>query len=58
MKKLSRKRQIFIYRALSTEVEVELAPFSVYKDCVSGFRVCTSCKINQSGLKKPISCCF
>ena len=40
------------------EAEVELAPFLVYKDCVSGFWVCTSCKVNQSGLKKPISCCF
>ena len=36
MNKVSKKRQSFIYRALSTEVEVKLAPFSVYKDCVSG----------------------
>ena len=58
MNKLSKKRQSFNYRALSTEVEVELAPFSVHKDCVSGVWVCTSCKFNQSGLKKLISCCF
>ena len=56
--KVSKKRQIFIYRALSTEVEVKLAPLSVYKDCVSGVWVCSSCKFNQSGLKKLISCCF
>ena len=37
---------------------MELAPFSVYKDCVSGVWVCTSCKFNQSGLKKLVSCCF
>ena len=58
MNKVIKKRQSFIYRALSTEVEVELAPFSVYKDCVSGVWVCTSCKFNQSGLKKLISSCF
>ena len=40
------------------EVEVELAPFSVYKDCVSVVWLCTSCKFNQSGLKKLISRCF
>ena len=40
------------------DVEVELASFSVYKDCVSGVWVCISCKFNQSGLKKLISCCF
>ena len=38
------------------DVEVELTPFSVYKDGVSGVWVCTSCKFNQSGLKKFISC--
>ena len=48
----------FFFRALSTEFEVELAPFSVYKDCASGGWVCISCKFNQSGLKKLISCCF
>ena len=37
---------------------MELALFSIYKDCVSGFWVCTSCKINQSGLKEPISSFF
>ena len=58
MNKVIKKRQSFIYRALSTEVEVELAPFSTYKDCVSGVLVCTSCKFNQSGLKKLISSCF
>ena len=58
MNKVCKKRQSFIYRALSTEVEVKLALFSVYKDCVSGVWVCTSCKFNQSGLKKLISCCF
>ena len=58
MNKFSKKRQSFIYRALSTEVDVELALFSVFKDCVSGFWVCTSCKFNQSGLKTLISCCF
>ena len=41
-----------MYRALSTEAEVKLAPSPVYKDCVSGDWVCTSCKFNQSGLKK------
>ena len=35
-----------------------ISPFSVYKDCVSGVWVSTSCKFNQSGLKKLISCCF
>ena len=40
------------------EVEVDLAPFLVYKDCVSGVWVCTSRTFNQSGLKKPISCRF
>ena len=58
MNKVSKNRQSFNYRALSTEVEVELATFSVYKDCVSGVWVCTSGNINQSGLKKLISCCF
>ena len=58
MDKVSKKRQCFFYRALSTEVHVELVPFSVYKDCVSGVWVCTSCKFNQSGLKKLISSCF
>ena len=57
-KKVSKKRQSFIYRALSTEVEVELAPFSVYKDCVSGVWVCTYCKFNQSGLKKLFRAVF
>ena len=56
--KVSKKRQSFIYRALSTEVEVQLTPFSVYKDCVSGVWVRTYCKFDQSGLKKLISCCF
>ena len=34
------------------EVEVEIAPCSVYKDCVSGVWMCTSCKFNQNGPKK------
>ena len=29
------------------EIEVEIAPLRVYKDCVSGVCVCTSCKFNQ-----------
>ena len=33
------------------EVDVVLAPFGVYKDCVSGFWVCACGKFNQSGLK-------
>ena len=33
------------------EVEVELAPFIVYKDCIRRFWECTSSKFNQSGLK-------
>ena len=37
---------------------MELAPFSVYKDCVSGVWVRTSCKFNQNGLKKLIKSCF
>ena len=54
MKENSKKRQTFIYRALSTEVEVYLTPFSTSKDCVSVVWVCTSCKFNQSGQKKLI----
>ena len=57
-KKVRKKQQSFIYRTLSTEIEIETTPFSVYKDCVGGVWVCTSCKFNQSGLKKLISCCF
>ena len=33
------------------EMEVELAPFVAYKDCVSLFWVCTSDKFVQSGQK-------
>ena len=52
---LAKKRQNFNYRALSTEFEVGKAPFRVYKDCVSGVWVCTSCKFNQTGQKKLTS---
>ena len=37
---------------------MELALFSVYKGCVGGVWVCTSCKFSQRGLKKLISCYF
>ena len=30
------------------EVKIGLAPFGVYKDCVSGFWVCTSGKFIQN----------
>ena len=53
-----KKRQNYGYRALSTEFEVEKATFRVYKDCVSTASVCISCKFNQTGLKKLISCGF
>ena len=43
MNKVSKNRQSFNYRALSTEVEVKLAPFSVFEDCVIGFWLGTSC---------------
>ena len=47
-----------IKKIKKTEVEMELVPFLYYKDCISGVWVCTSCKFNQIGLKKLISCCF
>ena len=40
------------------EVEAGLAPFLVYKDCVSCFWVCTSGDVDRSGLKKLISVNF
>ena len=39
------------YRAFSVEVEVGIARFWVYKDCISVVWGCTAGKFNQSGLK-------
>ena len=36
------------------EVELELAVFVVYKDCIICFWACTSGKFNQIGLRKLI----
>ena len=52
--KLPKNGKILI-RLLSMEVEAGLAPFVVYKDCLSCFWMRTLGIFNQSGLKKLIS---
>ena len=46
--KLAKKRQNLYSRILSVEVELRLAPFVIYRNCVSCFWLCTSGKFNQS----------
>ena len=46
----SKKRQGFTYRALLAEVEVRIAPFWIYKDCISVVWGCSAGNFYQSGL--------
>ena len=57
MSEVSKQRQSFNYRALSTEVDVEIAPFESIKILFMVFGWVIPAKFNQSGLKQFISCC-